>query len=202
MRERAPSAERVAQARGSVHLESDAVSAIRSGDAAAFAQVFNEFYNRLCVYTRSYVRDFTAAEEIVEDLFVWIWENRAGWEVHTSLRQYLYTSVRNRALKHLRHERVRRRVHDTATRAAVPPGMAGPALAPDEELELRELAALVDRTVGGLPDRCREAFQLSRGHGLTHAEIAEVMGISVSTVEKHIVRATSTLRDAIAVRSG
>lgn len=186
---------------GSDHLSARCISEIREGNGTALEQLFEAYYNRLCVYTRGYVGDLAAAEEIVEDLFVWIWENRASWEVHTSLRQYLYTSARNRALKHLRHERVRRRVHETATRAPVPAGMAGPAAAPDEELQLRELAALVEQTVDALPVRCREAFRLSRGHGLSHAEIAEVMGISLSTVEKHIVRALSTLRDAIAARS-
>lgn len=164
----------------------------------AFERLFFRYYSELCAYANTYVQHAEDAEELVEDLFVWLWEHRAGWDAHTSVRQYLYSAVRNRALKHLRHARVRLRVYESTATSSAPPGMGSPPATPDEELTARELAKLVDSTIRALPDRCREAFDLSRAHGLTHAEIAHVMGISVSTVEKHVVRAVAELRDAIA----
>ncbi len=176
------------------------VGRILAGDALAFQELFHEHFGRLCSYARGILRDGDAAEEVVEDLFVWIWENREQWEVSSSVRAYLYTAVRNRALAQLRRERMRRRAHDEVAAAPVPPGMAGPRAAADAELEADELAALVERVIAALPERPREAFLLSRRHGLSHAEVAGVMEISVSTVEKHIVRAVAELRRALAER--
>lgn len=122
---------------------------IRGGDATAFETMVRRYTVRLRVYAERHVHAPTLAEEIVEDVFVDIWERRASWEVRTSLRRYLYGAVRKDA---------------------------------------------IDR----LPDRSREAFVLARRHELSHAEIAEVMGISISTVEKHIGRAMRELRKTLA----
>jgi RNA polymerase sigma-70 factor (ECF subfamily) len=76
--------------------------------------------------------------------------------------------------------------------------MGEPAPAPDDYAEARQLAALLQDAIARLPERTRETFLLARQHGLSHAEIAEVMRISTSTVEKNLARATGRLRDVLA----
>ena len=108
-------------------------------------------------------------------------------------RRYLYTAVRNRALKHLEHERMARRAHAMIQNGGYPPAMSPPPSAVHEEVETAELAGAFDRAVDDLPARCREAYVHSRS-GMTYAEIAAVMGISVRTVETQVARARQHLR--------
>lgn len=178
-------------------LEREWLEGIRQGDREAFTHAFRAFYNRLCVYAEGYVRSPEVAEELVEDLFVWIWQRRDRLELRGRLKPYLYTAVRNRALKQLRSERVRARAHAGAAQAEYSPAMGRSAIAADEDLNASELTAIVRATLDALPERPREAFLLARQHGLSHAEIARVMDIAVSTVEKHVVRAMRTLRQAV-----
>lgn len=178
-------------------LEREWLAGIRRGDRSAFTHAFHAYYNRLCTYAVRYVGSAEVAEELVEDLFFWIWQQRERLEVRGRLKPYLYTAVRNRSLKHLRSERVRARAHAGAAQAEYSPAMGRSACAADEELNASELAAIVRATLDALPERPREAFLLARQHGLSHAEIARVMDIAVSTVEKHVVRAMRTLRQAV-----
>lgn len=185
------------ETRSSEALEKEWLAGIAVGDRDAFTHAFRAFYNRLCTYAAGYVGSPDIAEELVEDLFVWIWRERERLDVRGRLKPYLYTAVRNRALKHIRFEHVRARAHAEAARAEYSPAMGRGENAADEALNASELAALVRNVLDALPARPREAFLLARQHGLSHVEIARVMEISVSTVEKHIVRAARDLRRAV-----
>lgn len=181
-------------------IDQEWVQRIRGGEGEAFASLFHRFYNALCTYAEGIVGSADAAEEIVEDLFVWIWEERNSWQVHRNLRSYLFAAVRNRSLGFLRDRDNRQRLQRGMGDGDPIPGM-GEAVPPtDAGLDTRELQALVDRALAELPPRPREAFLLSRRHGLSHMDIAGMMGISVSTVEKHVVRATRLLRDHLLER--
>lgn len=177
--------------------EQQQIAGIRTGEVAPFAEVFTTYHERLCFYAEAYVGSPDAAKEIVSDIFLWIWEHRAQWRVNGSLASYLYGAVRHRAMDRLKHERRASRAHAAALALDYSPGMAEPPASPEEELHARELALLVEQTISRLPERAREAFLLQRQHGLSYAEIAEVMGISISTVEKHMIRAIQALREAL-----
>jgi RNA polymerase sigma-70 factor (ECF subfamily) len=174
------------------------VAQIRAGEEGPFTEVFTSYHERLCFYAESYVRSPETAKEIVSDVFLWIWQHRGEWRVHGSLASYLYGAVRHRALSHLKHARIVERAHAQVLRGEYSPGMGEPPASPEEELQAQELAALVERTIQGLPERSREAFLLQRQHGLSYGEIAATMGISVSTVEKHMIRALAALREGLA----
>lgn len=170
---------------------------IRAGDTAPFAAMFEAYYTRLCVYAEGYLRCPEAAREVVSETFTRLWEKRRGWVVTDSVRSYLYAAVRNRCMDDLRHGRVRATVHGRAISAARSPGLGEPPASPEDELRARELAETVNRVLDALPARAREAFLLQRRENLSYARIAEVMGISVGTVEKHMSRALAALRDAV-----
>ena len=174
--------------------EREWIRRLRAGDEQAFETIFHAYYNALCHYSARILRCEVRAEEVVEDVFCRIWEQRSGWEIHSSLTGYLYNAVRNRALRALRHERVVERERDVFAREGVSPAMGRSFPSPEEALEAKRLEAVVEETLQELPARAREAFVLQRSHALSYAEVAEAMGISVSTVEKHMIRAIGLLR--------
>lgn len=136
----------------------------------------------------SVVRDRAAAEEIAQEVLLELWRRRQELRVEQSISGYLLRSTRNRALNHVRHERI------------VARELAASSLENREfpSADARALSAELDRAVRnaieGLPERCREVFEMSRGQGLRYAEIASVLEISVKTVEKRMGQALSELR--------
>lgn len=162
-------------------------------DAASIEALFRAHYSRLCDFVNCYVRSPETASDLVQDLFVHLWERCDAGDVPLLTTAYLYTAARNRALKHLRHRRV---VARWAERVASAPLPTGPQA--DERLRTREMAEAIRRAIDALPDRCRQIFLLSREKYLSYAEIAEVLGISVETVETQMWRALKSLRKSLA----
>jgi RNA polymerase sigma-70 factor (ECF subfamily) len=169
------------------------VEGIRAGEEASFEALFHGYYAGLQAFAERFVSPETA-EDLIADLFVRLWERRGSWVPHTSVRAYLYTSIRNQALTHLEHQRVVRRVHGEVESEPRPPGMGRPAAGADAELQAEELAGAIERAIERLPERTREAFVLHRKHGLSYREVAGTMGIAPRTVEVHIRRAFQSLR--------
>jgi RNA polymerase sigma-70 factor (ECF subfamily) len=178
---------------GRLPAESGWVDAIRAGSADAFEALFRAYHADLCAFAYRYLGAPDLAEEIVQEVFLFVWERRATWEVRTSPRSYLFTAVRNAAVSYLRHERVVRR-GQTQIREL------HPVAAPSADLEAgeAETIAAVRQAIGRLPARCRLVFTLHREQGLTYAEVAEVLSISPRTVEVQIGRALKSLRKNLA----
>lgn len=157
-----------------------------------FGILFRQSYPELCSFVVQFVRSRAVAEELVQDLFLRLWERRAEWEIELPSRSYLYQAVRNRALDHLKHERI---VQQTASRSAAEAERTEPV--PDTDLASQGLELAIRRAIEQLPDRTRQVFVLSRGHGLTYGQIASALGISVKTVEAQMGRAFRILRDRL-----
>lgn len=168
--------------------------AIRAGDEIAFEALFRLYSKRLYLFAERLVGTPEVAEDLVADMFVRIWERRAEWELRGSMKSYLYTATRNRALTHLDQQRVWDRAHREAMWEGRPPGIGRPPPAADVELHARELAEAIEAGIERLPERTREAFILHRQHGLSYSEVAQTMGIAPRTVEVLIRRALKALR--------
>ena len=159
-------------------------------DAAALTAVYHAYRAPLVGYAHRLTGDVAAAHDVVQDVFVKLWERRDTLTVEASLKALLYTMTRNRALNDRR-----RRAHIAS--GVEPEGLAereGTSPAPDAALQGEDLARHLRRGIEALPPRRAEAFTLSRFHGLSHEEIAGVMGLSVRTVDTHIVHALRDLR--------
>ena len=161
---------------------------LRAGDRDAFEQLFRGFYPRLADYARSLLDSADAAEDAVQDVFVALWNGRARLPEGDRFVGYLFRSVRNRALNQIRARR-------TAARwlARMDPDPAVPAEA-ELALEDRELEQAYRAALEQVSPRGREVFLLSRDQGLTYPEIAELLGISVKTVETLMGRVLKGLR--------
>ena len=172
--------------------EREPLERIRRGDQDAFDAVFRFYYPPLVGMAEGMLRNRAIAEEIVQDVMLELWRRRDALPIEESMRAYLFRATRNRALNHLRHGRVERLSEPriVEARAAVP---IAPAALVEEEIDVALRQAVV-----ALPARCREVFELSRVHGLRYAEIADLLGISVKTVEAQMGRALRTLRERLA----
>ncbi len=166
---------------------------IKSGDLKAFEVLFREYYNPLCNFALSFVNDQDTAEEIVQDFFYHFWENKQRIQIYSSLKAYLFGSVKNSSLKYLDRQAVRRRYADrilTENNNVVLTGI-------EPELEARELKSQIDKALEALPERSREIFRMNRFEGLKYKEIAEKLSVSVKTVEADMTRTLKVLRERI-----
>lgn len=169
--------------------DSELITGLHDGNEIVFETVFKDYYGRLCNYANTYINNMIEAEEMVQGTFLILWEKHEMIDIHTSLKSYLYRSVHNNCINHVKHLQVRRNHHDEYLHYA------------DIEYEQvsndligKELEQKINSVVDSLPPQCQAVFKLSRFENLTYNEIAEKMGLSVKTIENHMIKALKTLR--------
>jgi RNA polymerase sigma-70 factor (ECF subfamily) len=159
----------------------------------SWESAFQAYYVELCEYVLRFVGSAEAAQDLVQDLFLRLWDSRGPRDANRLTRPYLYVAAKNRALKYLRHRRV---VAAWIARAAceeTPPSDT------PEDLCLRgELDEALQQAIAELPPRCRAIFMLRRREQLSYREIAVRLGISLGTVKSQMWRATLRLRAKLA----
>lgn len=165
---------------------------LRRGDRDAFDAIFRAHYPSLVGVAERIVGERAVAEEVAQDVMLELWRLRETAASEDSARAYLFRAARNRALNHVRHERMKVRTAPFAAGETVTQA-EGPSRLAEAEIE-----AAVREAVASLPERCREVFELSRGQGLRYAEIATALGISVKTVEAQMGKALRVLRERLA----
>lgn len=166
---------------------------IQEGDDSAFEALFRTYADRLCAFVDQHVNAPEIAEEIVQDLFLEIWQCRESWRPQTNVRAYLYKTAHHKALDYLKHQRV---VDAWKEQAGINESAAPNA--PEENLRQKELTRAVQEAIDQLPERRRLIFILNRRHGMTYAEVAEMLDLSIHTVETQMSRAFKTLRKLLA----
>lgn len=159
---------------------------IAGGDRMAFEALFRLHYRALCAFASGYLKDADKAEDLVQDLFFRLWLDREKVQVTTSVKAYLYASVRNRCLNAVKAgAKVRALNEEVEDRSETD------MLSEDEHTER---IARVQAAIESLPEERRKVFKLSRYEGLKYHEIAERLGISVKTVENQMGSALKSLR--------
>jgi RNA polymerase sigma-70 factor (ECF subfamily) len=164
---------------------------IRKGQEGAYRELFREYYRPLTVFALRYVSDLDQARDLVQDLFVHLYENRTGIQITSSLRSYLYQSVRNRCLNYLDQQKSHRE-HQEKIKVS-----ASEETNLEAEIERNEMEHRIFRVVDTLPQQCKRIFLLSRVKGLKNEEIARQLGISKRTVETQISNALKKLKAEI-----
>jgi RNA polymerase sigma-70 factor (ECF subfamily) len=161
---------------------------------AACGLLYRAYYPALCSHVVRLVYSREVAEDIVGEVFLTFWRTRAYQTITTSYRAYLFRAVRNRGLDYLRQE-FGRSAFDVDALSHPP---AAPAYdQPDQVLQLDELLLLINQTVADLPPQAQRVFVMSRFEGRSGADIAAELQVSPRTVEGHITRALSGLRQAL-----
>ncbi len=168
------------------------VNKIRKGDISTFESLFHEFYPGMCSYAESLVSKPDIAEEVVQEVFFNIWKNKNSFKIVVSLKTYLFRSVFNNSMLYLRNRKRERKLNENWTEFQ--PVQRNEIT---EEMEAREMNALISFTLHSLPERTQEIFRLSRFEGLKYKEIAEKLSISVKTVEANMGKALKALKISI-----
>ena len=166
------------------------------GNDAEFEALFRAHFASLCAFVSRMVGSRAVAEELVQEVFLYLWEHRATWSAHTSVRTYLFTCARNATLNYRRREKLEERAtHSDEGTIAL---FTRTQLEIEREVALAEFERAVKRAIAQLPQRCGEVYALSREQYLSYAEIGDVLGISPKTVEVHMGRAFKLLRKHLA----
>jgi RNA polymerase sigma-70 factor (ECF subfamily) len=159
-----------------------------AGDEPTFERVYRHFLKPLHVYAINILKDEDAAEGMVQNVFLKLWERKEQLNLSGSIQAYLYASVYNACLNYLRHQKVRLTHEDQIAYAMTNKGETG------NRAELMDLKQKLQQAMNELPEKCRTIFQLSRFEELKYQEIADRLGISVKTVENQMGKALKVLR--------
>lgn len=163
------------------------LSAMQHGDLKAYGVLFRRYYPILCAYATKFV-ELKDAEEIVQDVMLWLWENRETQTFETSLSQYLFKTVYHRAINQI----VR---HQSQLRADTPFLRKYAEMLQDTDFyQLEELQRRIREAVDALPPAYREAFVMHRFDNKSYKEIAEILQVSPKTVDYRIQQALKQLR--------
>jgi RNA polymerase sigma-19 factor, ECF subfamily len=172
--------------------EDELTAALAAGEATALDEMLRRYWPRIVRFASHIAGCDDLAEDIAQDAFVQLWQWRARLTSGGSVAAFLHRVARNLALNEVRNRAVRDRQvraigasHDTV----VSP--------PDEVLEVRGLEHAIDRAIAALPARQRTVFVMARYEGLTHQEIARILGTSPQTVANQMTSALVRLRDAL-----
>lgn len=173
------------------HEEKQIVRRINEGDETAFEQLFKTYYFKLSRFAWRYVDSKTIAEELVQAVFADIWEERKEWQP-LKIKTYLFGAVRNRAIDHIRHQKVRQK-HDPKWREEKSRVTTGS----EDKKQKKKIRKAIKSEVEALPSRSRMTFKLHYFDGLTYQETADIMEVSVKTVESQITRGLKQLCDRL-----
>jgi len=173
--------------------QQDLLTLLRHDSEAAFESLYGQLTQRLFNFVYHKVRRKDTAEEILQDIFVSLWNNRKRLQIATSIDAYLFGAAKHKITTHVRSELVRKKYAAEFARFA----QEAYDNSVQEQLDADDLQAMVQIRMTELPDKCQVAFRMSRMEHKPIAQIAEKMNISTRTVENYITQALRHLRACV-----
>lgn len=167
---------------------------IKMGDEQAFELLYRRYFVRLCAFANKFLSDPQTSEEVVQDVFLKLWENRSMLRSEGSVKSFLFQSVHNKSLNLLAHQKVANH-YSEMIRAVYSKPEEFDVL---ESLMAKELNLRIGTIINDLAPECKKIFLMSRADGKKHHEIAEELNISIKTVETQINRALKKFRAELA----
>ena len=171
----------------SLLIEEEFLGENRENSVAVFTQLYRHYFKSLFMTALKIVRDDYLAEEVIQDVFLRLWENEDRFHQITEFERYLYRSVGNESLNKLRNQKTQSKHYDQLSKAVSPEFV-------NTLLEEEELKRKIARAIENLPPQCKTVFKMNRFEGLKYRQIAEELQISEKTVEGHIAKALKILR--------
>ena len=161
-----------------------------TGDLNAFEMVFRDYYKPLVRYGNTFLRDTDETEDVVQQVFVSLWEKRTQLDIHTSIRAVLYKAVQNACLNRIKHQKVRSAYAEEQKLTQQNEHSSNP-------LQVEELNQRIQAAIGNMPEQCGRIFKMSRFEQLRYQEIADQLGLSVKTVENQMGKALKIVREEL-----
>lgn len=179
-------------------IERNILQGLKNGDSKAFERIFNFWYEPLVHFADEYISDIESARNIIQNIFLKLWEKHELVDPDSNLKSYLYIAARNACLSHIRHLKVESAFFRKSLRNSEDLQLNYDALEElkVEQIDFLKLEKLIQDTIDSLPERCREVFLMSRYEEMKNKEIAEKLDISVKAVEANVTRALTKLREA------
>ena len=162
---------------------------LKENDHEAFEEIYNIFWEDLYVYAYNVLNDQDACNDIIQDIFIDLWERRHETDIR-NLAAYLHRAVRFQCLKHIRSGKIAKGYLQKMDQVRTTNQT-------EEIIHFEELHAILDGSIEQLPSKCKEIFQLSRFHHLSHQEIADKLGLSLQTVKNQVSKACQQLRSSV-----
>jgi len=160
----------------------------------AFRHLFHLFYPKLVEFSNSIIKNREASFELVDDIFVKIWQRRASITDIQNITVYLYQATKNSCINFLK----KKHIEIASNPLEFADINLSDSFLPDTILINKELAAFLHQTVNNLSPKCKIVFKLVKEDNLTYKEVADIMNVSVKTVDSHLFTAVKTIREAIA----
>ena len=154
----------------------DKIITIGDSEELSFNQFFNEMYNCVCLFANRFLENTIESEDIVQDVFIKLWDNFENFNSAIKIKAYLYSSVRNSCLNHIRHEKVKRK-YETSVISKI----QSDSFFYEKMVEV-ESSRLIKEAIEELPPQCKKIMLLNL-QGLKNQEIADDLNISINTVK-------------------
>lgn len=167
------------------------INALKKGDSKAYTFLANNYHHRLCVYAFNLTNDHDLSEDIVQNVFMRIWKQRHKLKDDFVVKSYLYKSVYNEFIDQYRKHKTVLTLEKKYIDAL------STIVEEEDENSLERLINLVKKEIENLPPKCKQTFLLSKQEGLTNIEISEHLNVSIKSVEAHITKGFSILRQKV-----
>jgi RNA polymerase sigma-70 factor, ECF subfamily len=167
----------------------ETVKALREGNHSAFEQLFDSWYEPLCRYAYSILKNMDEAEDVVQKTFCKLWDQHETLDIQSSINSYLYRIVHNDSINSIQQQ-TNRKEHNLNYISTINSEVNSTI----EHIESSELQKAIERALATLPPQCKRVFEMSRIEQLSYSEIAKSLNISTNTVENHISKALKLLR--------
>jgi RNA polymerase sigma-70 factor (ECF subfamily) len=168
--------------------EESIIIQLKEGDEKSFEKVYRTYYKGLCAFASQYLKDPDDCEEIVQDVMMWLWENRSSLVPEMPVKSLLFTMVKNKCLNQIHHLQIKQRVHNELYANIEEPFEDPDTYSNGEMLEI------LNKSINNLPDDYRIAFTMNRFENYTYSEIADKMNVSTKTIAYRISQALKILR--------
>ncbi|MDP4185959.1 MAG: RNA polymerase sigma-70 factor [Bacteroidota bacterium] len=178
-------------------------SRIKNGDTKAFEYFFRKYHPRLRLFAFRIIDNFDVADDIIQDIFSTLWENRESINEDRNLKSFIFMSLRNQCLNYIKRQKVEKKYIEFATYQNISQELFLINFLEENEIEqlkgsmIREVQSIMET----LSPQCKKVFELSRFEKLKNKEIAEKLGLNIKTVEKHISNAMKVIRQEMHHRS-
>ncbi len=172
-----------------LYTDQQLMEQLKQGNEKALEILFKKYYSSLTRFANTILKDKASAEDMVQDVFMKIWNNSNRIEINSSLKAYLFTATRNHCFNLLK-----RADRDEVSAEAIENDSSLSVNDIEEKIAAKSLNLKIQEAIELLPEKCKLTFQLSRFENMSYKEIAETMNVSVKTVENQMGKALSTLR--------